>query len=371
MGTVRKRSDGRWEGRYTGPDGGQHSVYGKTEAECTKALRAAQREVDMGVWREPSKMTMSEWLDIWLRDYQTHTSKRTVVKYKCVVENHFKPSAGKVKVAKLSQLHVRHLIADMQAKGRAASTIQTYMHIFNAAMNCAVEAGLIAANPCAKVKVQRGQPKQFCVVDRAEIPTFLGEIRGKPFEYELTVMLLTGLRLGELRGLKWEDIDFDAGTVNVRRQLHPNVKGQQPFSLPKYGETRLLHVAPEVISALRAQKRKQAEQRIAAGADWQESEISKDLVFRQENGMERNERTLYRAVKAVGSAIGKPDLSPHDLRHSYAVAALRSGANVKTVQYNLGHKTAEMTLDVYAAYTDDSGKTDAGKLSEYLRQISN
>lgn len=119
---------------------------------------------------------------------------------------------------------------------------------------------------------------------------------------------------------------------------------------------------------LRAQRRKQAAQRLKSGI-WIDNEITTDLVFRQTNGKAHTRGTISRTLSKVGSAIGKPDLHPHDLRHSYAIAALRSGASVKTVQHNLGHKSSEMTLDVYAAYTEDAGKTDAVKLSNYLTEI--
>jgi integrase len=140
----------------------------------------------------------------------------------------------------------------------------------------------------------------------------------------------------------------------------------QRFTPPKYGEDRIIHLPAEAVAILKDQRRRQAEQRLAAGG-WDDDEISKDLVFRMSTGAAHNDRTIYKAVKAAGKAIGKPELHPHDLRHSYAVAALRSGADVKTVQHNLGHKTAQMTLDVYAAYTEDAGKAGAEKLSEYIK----
>lgn len=366
MGSIRQRPDGRWEARYTAPDGRQRSVYARTEREVTARLRAALHEIDSGAWREPSKMTVGEWLDIWLSDYQSHTSERTVNKYRCIVNKHFKPHIGRVKITALLPLHIRRMITAM-SKTLAASSIDNYMRILRAALKGAIEAGLRTDNPAARVKPPRPDTKKFVVIDRLEIPAFLDAAKSTPYEYELIVMLLTGLRSGELRGLKWEDIDFDAATMHVQRQLQPTQKSLQRVTPPKYGEDRLLHLAPEVVDALKAQRRKQAEQRLAAGIDWREDEISAGLVFRQPSGAPHTDKSIYRAVKAAGAAIGKPDIHPHDLRHSYAIAALRSGANVKTVQYNLGHKTAKMTLDVYAAYTEDAGKADAQKLSDYLK----
>ena len=367
MGTVRQRSDGRWEGRYTALDGKQHSVYALTQPACTAALRAAMNEVDNGSWREPSKLTLSQWLDIWLSDYQTDTSERTVNKYRTIVK-HFKKSIGSIKLSKLTSVHVRRMIKSMESDGLKSSTIDNYFRIFKSAINRAVESKILKENPAKDVKVPKPTNRKFVIIDRQEIPKFLNTIKSTPYENEYVIMLLTGLRIGEVRGLRWSDIDFNAGTIDIQRQLQPKVKGLQRFTLPKYGETRLLHVPQEVMSALKDQKRKQAEQRLVAGENWYEDEITHDLVFRKKNGKPHVKGTLDRQLRKVGESIGKPDLRPHDLRHSYAVAALRSGASVKVVQYNLGHKTARMTLDVYAAYTEDAGKDGAVKLSNYLKE---
>lgn len=367
MGTVRQRSDGRWEGRYTASDGKQHSVYALTQPACTAALRAAMNEVDNGTWREPSKLTLSQWLDIWLSDYQTNTSERTSNKYKSIVK-HFKQSIGSVKVSKLSPLHVRRMVKAMEDDGLKVSTIDNYVRIFRTALNRAIEAGIIKDNPAEKVKLPKPVNRKFVIIDRQEIPLFLNAVKATPYENEFAVMLLTGMRIGEIRGLRWSDIDFKNGTIYIQRQLQPKTKALQRFTLPKYQEVRKIHAPQEVMSALKDQRRKQAEQRLAAGENWYEDDITTDLVFRKPNGKPHARGSIGRPLKKVGEAIGKPGLRPHDLRHSYAVAALRSGASIKSVQHNLGHKTAKMTVDRYARYTEDTGKTDAAKLSNYLKE---
>ena len=367
MGTVRQRSDGRWEGRYTASDGKQHSVYALTQPACTEALRAAMSEVDNGTWKRPSKLSLSEWLDIWISDYQTNTSERTVNKYKSIVK-HFKKTIGKINVSQLTSLHVRRMVKAMENDDLKASTIDNYICIFRTAMNRAIEADIIKENPTDKVKLPKPTNRKLVIIDRQEIPMFMNAIKSTPYENEYIIMLLTGLRIGEVRGLKWSDIDFKAGTIDIRQQLQPKTKDLQRFTPPKYGETRLLHVPNEVMSALKDQRRKQAEQRLIAGENWYEDDITSGLVFRKPNGKPHAKGSLDRPLKKVGESIGKPDLHPHDLRHSYAIAALRSGASIKSVQHNLGHKTAQMTIDRYAKYTEDTGKSDAVKLSNYLAE---
>ena len=366
MGTVRQRSDGRWEGRYTASDGKQHSVYALTQPACTAALRAAMNDVDNGIWQKPSIMTVSEWLEIWLKDYQGDNSELTVLKYRSITRNNFAPTIGAVKLTKLSPVHIRRFLTAMKAKDLSQVTISNYLRILKTALNAAVEAKLIKESPANGISISRGKVKSFHVVDKAMFQDFIKAANETKYGNELALMLYTGLRVGELRGLRWSDIDFAANTMSIRRQLHPKSQTTKRITAPKYDEERTVYLPQPAITALKAQRVKQNEQRLAAGAKWVDNEVTHDLVFRMETGVEHGEKTIADAVRNVGSAIGIPALHPHDLRHSYAVAALRSGADVKSVQHNLGHKTSSMTVDIYAAYSEDAGKESAQKLSDYF-----
>ena len=366
MGTVRQRSDGRWEGRYTASDGKQHSVYALTQPACTAALRAAMNDVDNGIWQKPSMITVSEWLEIWLKDYQGDNSELTVLKYRSITRNNFVPTIGAVKLTKLSPVHIRRFLTAMKAKDLSQVTISNYLRILKTALNAAVEAKLIKESPANGITVSRGKVKKFNVVDKAMFPDFIRAANETKYGNELAIMLYTGLRVGELRGLRWSDIDFAANTMSIRRQLHPKSQTTKRITAPKYDEERTVYLPQPAITVLKAQRVKQNEQRLAAGAEWVDNEVTHDLVFRMETGVEHGEKTIADAVRNVGSAIGIPALHPHDLRHSYAVAALRSGADVKSVQHNLGHKTSSMTVDIYAAYSEDAGKESAKKLSDYF-----
>lgn len=366
MGTVRQRSDGRWEGRYTASDGKQHSVYALTQPACTAALRAAMNDVDNGIWQKPSMMTVSEWLEIWLKDYQGDNSELTVLKYRSIARNNFVPTIGTVKLTKLSPVHIRRFLTAMKAKDLSQVTISNYLRILKTALNAAVEAKLIKESPANGISISRGKVKSFHVVDKAMFPDFIRAANETKYGNELALMLYTGLRVGELRGLRWSDIDFTANTMSIRRQLHPKSQSSKRITAPKYDEERTVYLPQPAITVLKTQRVKQNEQRLAAGSEWVENEVTHDLVFRMETGAEHGEKTIADAVRNVGSAIGIPALHPHDLRHSYAVAALRSGADVKSVQHNLGHKTSAMTVDIYAAYSEDAGKESAQKLSDYF-----
>lgn len=283
------------------------------------------------------------------------------------MDNHFVPLLGEMKLSSVLPVHVRRVVNALQSRGLSSTSVKNYVHILGSSFQCAIDAGLIRDNPVEGAKLPRVTPTKITIVDREDIPAYIDAVQKTRYPNELLLILYTGLRVGELRGLRWEDCDLDAGIMRVERQLHPNDRNIKRFTPPKYGEVRTVHLAEEAVAVLKNQKKRQLEQRLAFGG-WADNEITRDLVFRQPNGAAHSGRTLYRAVQVVGAAIGKPDLHPHDLRHSYAVAALRSGMDVKTVQHNLGHKNAQMTLDVYAAYTEDAGKKGAEKMSSYLKQ---
>ena len=364
MGSIRQRPDGRWEARYTTPDGRQRSVYAKTEKEVTAKLRNALHDLDTSVWHEPSRMTVAEWLTIWLTDYQAHTSTRTQRVYQSVARLHIIPTIGAVRIEKLLPLHIRLVISAMVDKGLAPSYVTQCHNILSCALSCAVESGLLRDNPARGIKTPRIVRKPLTIVDRELIPDFIRAARVQKIGLALIFLLMTGIRSAELRGLKWVDFDLEKATLSIQRQLPP--KGHE-FIPPKDGSSRLIQLTPEAVAILAEQKRHQAEQRLRAGSLWKTGSVYDGLVFRTESGNIINSSVLYNAVRAVGVEIGLPTLHPHDLRHSYAVAALRSGVDVKTVQHNLGHRSAAMTLDVYAAYTTDAGKRGAEKLSEYLK----
>ena len=369
MGSIRQRKDGRWEARYTTPDGRQRSVYAQTEKEVTAKLRGQLHMLDCGAWREPSKMTVGEWLDIWVADYCTHTTASTRVTYERILRVHFKPVIGNVKLPKLSPVHVRRALNDMQRAGKATKTIYTARGVLRAALNAAVQSGLINTNPSNGVPVARVKRPEMHIIDRPMYPAFIEAAHETPYPEALILLLQTGMRSGELRGLEWDDIDEVNRVIHIRRQLHTWSRGEATFDAPKEGKGRDIIVGPEVINTIRAQRKRLAEMQLKA-KNWYNGPEVKNLVFRAPTGKQLHDRALLEAVHHVGTVLNIPGLHTHDLRHSYAVAALRSGADVKTVQHNLGHATAAMTLDTYAAYTTDAGQVAAEKLSDYWQNAT-
>ena len=180
------------------------------------------------------------------------------------------------------------------------------------------------------------------------------------------VDLFTGMRQGEILGLTWDVIDFDNGTILIDKQLQRKRKTGGEYNLvsTKSNKTRKIAAADAVMQKLKEHKVKQTEMQLRVGAEWNNPN---NLIFTNEFGRNYAPTTVYKHLKRIVASIGIPEARFHDLRHSYAVAALQSGDDIKTVQENLGHHTAAFTLDVYGHVSDRMKKDSAARMDNFIK----
>ena len=402
-GTIRQRADGTWEARFVvGHDPGtgkpvRKSVYAKTQKEVRQKLAQAVAAVDNKSYREPCKMTLGEWLDIWVDTYLKDVKPRTLKIYQDDIRLHIKPYLAAVKLNELDTHTVQRFFNTLLKSGKrvpkrdkegkivkkdgktvyegaplSSKTVKNVHGVLHGALRQAVVNRYIPINPadgdfCKLPKIQKQEIKPL---DEVQIADFLKAIHGDRFEELFLVTLFTGLRQGEVLGLTWDCVDFDNGTllVNKQMQLHQE-RGIKAYQLvpTKNSKSRTITAAPSVMSLLRRRRAIQAQQHLEAGPLWQDS----DLVFTDELGRHLTKSSVYRGFKKIVAAIGRPDARFHDLRHSYAVAAIRSGDDIKTVQGNLGHATAAFTLDVYGHVTDQMKQASAARMEAFIKSVSN
>ena len=367
-GSIRKRSDGRWEARYVSPkDGRQRSLYGKTQKEVRQKLTQVMSEIDGGLYVDPAKLTVSEWLDMWLKEFCGDLKDTTKSWYAWSVDAHIRPAVGQYKLDALSKVMVQRFVNELAEDGLAPSTVNTIKVVLSSALQTAVDMEMIRANPCAAVKTQKRVPEKMNIIDQSMMAAFVAAAAQTNYGNAIRFALLTGMRFGELRGLRWQDVDLDHATITIQRQLAYANKAYF-IQTPKNGRVRSFRMSQTAVQLLKDQRLEQQKNRLLCGADWIEDDLSHDLVFRMPDGSHYKLRALNYAVKKAGEAVGLPDITPHDLRHSFAVAAIRSGIDIKTIQTMLGHSSAAVTLDVYAHYTQDMGKVAADKLDAYIEQ---
>ncbi len=239
--------------------------------------------------------------------------------------------------------------------------------ILHRALNQAVKLGFIPANPSDACELPRVEKKEIKPLDEKEIVTFLEAIQGHKYERLFLIDLFTGMRQGEILGLAWSDIDFNKGFITVKKQLIRNKNnGEYYFGPLKNDKARHITPAPTVMLALREQQRAQSEMKLLAGSFWDNPD---DLVFTNEYGHHLVHMNVYKAFKAIAAKIGLPEARFHDLRHSYAVASLQAGDDLKTVQENLGHATATFTLDVYGHVTEKMKKDSAERMESFIKGL--
>lgn len=380
-GTIRQRKDGLWEARYTLPrDPGtgkqvQKSIYGKTQKEVRQKLQQEITAIDNGIYSEPTQLKVGQWLDEWLANYNGNVKPYTVASYSTQVNVHIKPRLGATRLSSLTTRHIQEFYNDLSKgtaskAGLSSKTVKNIHGVLHKALEQAVSLGYIKVNPSDACILPRWERKEIKPLESAEIAAFLKVIEGHQYEDVYTVTLFTGMRQGEVLGLTWSCVDFDRGTITINKQLQREKKrgGEYRLVSVKNDKLRCVAVANTVMTTLKKHKITQEEWRKRAGKAWSNGD---DLVFTNEMGGHLAHFTVYRHFKELVSSIGLSEARFHDLRHSYAVAALESGVDVKTVQESLGHHTAAFTLDVYGHVSERMKLEGAARMEAYISGVKN
>lgn len=385
-GTIRKKTITRngktyeyWEARYTqGYDPGsgkqiQRSITGKTQKEVAQKLKAATAAIDAGTYTTPSKMTVAQWLDIWTVEYLGGVKPSTLTSYKATVRNHLKTRLGAIKLEALSAHTIQSFYnslsaADHDCAPLSPKTVKNIHGILHKALQQAVANGYIRFNPADACILPRAVRRELQPLDEEQITAFLRTIKDNPYEDLYILTLFTGMREGEVHGLLWDCVDLKKGTILVNKQLQyiRGSKGQYRMVPTKNSKGRSITLPPFVIKALRRTKHRQIENRLRYGELWEDS----GFVFTDELGQHLKPQNVYREFKRIVTAMGCPGTRFHDLRHSYAVAAIRSGDDIKTVQENLGHATAAFTLDVYGHVTEQMKRESAARMEQFIKAVN-
>ena len=376
-GSIRQRTDGTWEARITigtNPGTGKpdrKSVYGKTQAEVRKKMTAVQRAVDSGTYQAPDKTSVSEWLDDWMKTFcAVKVKPLTYSSYEVAIRNHIKPAIGALKLQAVKGIHVQKLYNGMTDAGLSAKTVKNVAAILHKAFSVAQKQGIIQANPCDAAELPKATQKEIKPLTDAEIPLFLKAIAGHPMENAYALCLFAGLREGECLGLSWDQVDFESRRLTISQQLQKEKKNGAVYYIApstKSGKPRQIEPPEIAFQYLRAERKRQTENRLAAGELWDNPD---NLVFTNETGRHYSIFSFYKNFKRIAAGIGRPDARPHDLRHTAATVAIASGADVKSVQDLLGHATASFTLNVYTHTSDQMRRGGAARMQSYYDNLA-
>lgn len=197
-----------------------------------------------------------------------------------------------------------------------------------------------------------------------EIAAFLASSKDSPFDVFYQTALFTGMRLGEIRGLTWDRIDFESGSILIDRQLQI-INHVHTFTPPKHNKIRTIYPAKYVMQLLRSHCTRQLEQRMKYADIWDNT----GYVFTNDTGRYLLGDNVYKHFKRICAHIGRPETRFHDLRHTYAVNSLKAGDDPKTLSENLGHHSVAFTLDTYAFALDEMKKTSAARMDAFIHGI--
>ena len=375
-GTIRKRSDGRWEARFTtgfDPVTGkqvQKSIYGKTQKEVREKLTELTMEVDTGTYIEPSKMTLEQWMTIWLDEYMFDKKWSTIKHYKAQANTSIILALGRYPTFYNSLLRGKG-----RTKPLSPKSIRNVHGILSKCLSTAVRLEYMRQNPAESVTLPRVTKKEIKPLTDEQVSRMVAQAGTDGFGTLFKVVVFTGLRLGEALGLTWDCVDFQKKRLTINKQLQkrPLADGGFVFAPLKNDKIRVIAPAPFVLDLLWQWQQRQKEDRLIAGGLWEgwknEQERQASIVFTNDLGGHLHPQTVLVHFKKLAASVGAPNARVHDLRHTYAVLSLQNGDDVKTVQENLGHATAAFTLDVYGHVSERMKEASAQRMQQYIEAM--
>lgn len=317
----------------------------KSKREAEKALREAQVSADKGVFVKPTKTKYSEYVKEWFSTRQNKLSRMTISVSEININQHIIPHIGHIPLSELNVLHIEKFLRDLRDKSLAEGTIKKIFSLVSSSLISAVKKDLIPKNVAAlaenKPKVKR---KPVEVWDEQDVRHFLQVVRESGSRYYIAfhLALTTGMRQGEILGLRWQDIDFKRNLISVRQTLSHDGK---EFGIPKTESSiRSITIDSNTLEALKQHQTVVSKEKEDNAGIYQDH----DLVACTASGTPCRPRDLDKRWVKLRDKSGLRKITFHDLRHTHASLLLKSGAHPKVVSERLGHSSIQITLDLYS-----------------------
>ena len=373
-GTIRKRSDGRWEARIIighKNDGSPmyKSAFAKTQKSALKQLHQLldlYRDVDL---TEECRMTLGEWMDKWLDEYMIFTIKENTIKgYRSQIDHQIKPFIGHKQLASLTTADIQKFYNKIKKEGRvhphpihghvlSDSMVRKIHMMLHEAMEVAVRERYIVRNPTDDTTIPKKTTTEKQVLDDSQLNRFLEAIQGEPYWHDFFyVEVMTGLRRGEICGIKWSDIDFNEGTLCIKRSVSTKEGGGVSIGETKTDAGVRTIIMPPSVATLLWKKR---------------SDAINEWVFPHYTNPSDplHPSSAYKKLKTLLKRLELPLLRFHDLRHTFATQATDGGVDPKTLAGILGHTDASFTLDTYTHVTSDMQRGASAIVNNMMQQF--
>ena len=323
-----------------------------TKRDAQRELNRILHELDTGSFVDPAKMTVAQYLERWLADYaKVNVSPKTYEGYEEFIRVHLVPAFGAHPLPKLTPLHIQNYYSRALQTGRrdgkgglSARTVLHHHRVLREALQLAVRWQLLVRNPADAVEPPRPEKKEMQVLNADQIGHLLSVASRTRLYVPVLLAVATGMRRGEVLGLRWQDVDLKNGMLSIRQSLQQTKEGTS-FKQPKTQKSRrMVALPPSVVEELRRHQAAQTDQRQLMEGGYQ----NHDLVVAHPDGCPFSPGGLTHAFADLIAGTGLPRVRLHDLRHSHATHLFREGVHPKIVSERLGHATVGITLDVYS-----------------------
>lgn len=364
-GSIYRRKDGSYSTQIS-QEGKRVTKYFKTHHEANKWREDYLSQIEGGLSIAGAEKTTKEFLEGWLDTKKESVRSKTIEQYRQIVFQHIVPGIGKLKLKDLSPDKIQDFYAKESSRGVGKRTIQLIHCVLHSSLKQALLWGLIGRNPSDAVIKPKIKHNEMHTLNDTEVRNLLLNSKGTRLNTLLHLAITTGLREGELLGLKWSDFDFDRRSLQIQRQLQRLKDKGLVFSEPKtaLGRRKVILGRTE-IELLHDHKKQQEIERRFAGEKWHED----DLIFSSSIGTPWDPRNLVKLFKQLLRKAKLPNIRFHDLRHTAATLMLLQGIHPKVVQERLGHSDISLTLNTYSHVLPGMQKEAADKMDELISLI--
>lgn len=367
-GSIHKRKNGRWRAQVT-IHGKRFSFSAATQSDCRTWVRKMMSKVDSGYSYDMMQISLQEHINDWLQTAKSTIRPTTFDQYSQVNRDYINPHLGNLKLHEIRPDHVQHLYAEHVQKGHSARLVRMMHCVLHRALNEAVHLGFLERNPASLVKPPRLKHKEMKFYNEKQVQAFLIAAQAAQDRYMALwkLAVTTGMRRGELLGLKWIDLDWKSGNLGVHRQLKTTKGGGFHFEQPKTrAGLRTILLGLDTTHMLREHLDNQHQERQDVGDRWEEN----DLIFPSSVGTPTRPNKIYVRFKKIARLAGLPEIRFHDLRHTAASLMLNHGIPLIVVSRRLGHAQPSITLNVYAHMIPTMQKEAAELMDKLTTPIS-
>lgn len=367
-GSIHKRSrDSKWVAVITLPTGKRKSYVADTRQEAQRKLAGARRDLDAGLPLVAEKQSVAAYFRSWLEIIEPTMEENSWIRHEKFVRIQIIPSLGHLSLVGLTAQHVQSFYAKMLKGGLASTTVNHLHGTVHKALGRAVNLGLLARNVSEQVDVPRVQTEEMRPLSRDQARVLIEATQSDRMAALYALAISTGMREGELLGLRWSTLDLNDRVLRVRGNLQRTKRTESGWviKVPKTKRSRRqIALSEEDVTMLRSHQRRHREERLFVGPAWLGGQW--DLVFCSQLGEPLHARTIVHQFKRHLKKAGLPDVRFHDLRHTCATLLLSARVNPKVVSELLGHASVSITLDLYSHVIPDMQQDAAETMGRML-----